>query len=432
MRRATRLAGLIVAAANMSGLLSSGRFAIAPTASAAFDQTGRGLAPASSDWIGWRGARRDGAILGLNAPAVWPEQLISRWKVDVGLGYASPLVVGNRVFQFSRVGENEVMSALDAATGGVVWRTSYPATFQMNNSTSAHGPGPKSTPVFFDGKLFSIGMAGTVTAFDAATGKQLWQKTGGPAQPIFTSHAFSPIVDAGRVIFHVGGNNQGALTAFDVETGDVRWSWTGDGPSYGSPVLATIDGVRQLVTLTQTKLIGVDPASGALLWERPFTNSSVTNAATPIVEDHTVIVSNGGPVVAVTVTRRAGQWVVEPAWENAETPYRLSNTVSTDGVLVGLSTRNSGQYFGVDIATGKMLWTSEPRQAGNAAILKAGNIWFSLESDGELVVARSSRTSFDVVQRYRLSDAETWTQPAFSGNRVFVKDVTMLSLWTWN
>src|SRR6187399_3721449 len=105
----------------------------------------------------------------------------------------------------------------------------------------------KSTPVFFDGKLFSIGMAGTVTAFDAATGKQLWQKAGGPAQPIFTSHAFSPIVDAGRVIFHVGGNNQGALTAFDVETGDVRWTWTGDGPSYGSPVLATIDGVRQLV-----------------------------------------------------------------------------------------------------------------------------------------------------------------------------------------
>ena len=428
MRRVTGSAAHFVAAV-IAVLICSGRSDLRLAATASTSQAGPGGA---TDWTGWRGAGRDGAILGLNAPAAWPDQLTQRWKIDVGLGYASPLVVGNRVFQFSRVGENEVMSGLDAATGSVLWRTSYPALFQMNNSTAVHGPGPKSTPVFFDGKLFAIGMTGAVTAFDATTGKQLWQKPGGPVQPIFTSHAFSPIVDAGRVIFHVGGNSQGALTAFDVATGDVRWTWPGDGPSYGSPVLVTIDGVRQLITLTQTKLVGVDPATGTLLWERPFTNSSVTNAATPIVVDRTVIVSNGGPVVAVTVTRRAGQWVVEPAWENTEAPYRLSNTVATSDVLVGLSTRNSGQYFGVDIATGKTLWTSEPRQASNAAILKAGALWFSLESDGELIVARSSRTAFDVVKRYKLSDAETWTQPAFSGSRVFVKDVSVLSLWTWN
>ena len=426
MRRASHFAILVAAVAAGSTWPGSGR------APALLAQTGRGSTPAQSDWTQWRGPNRDGGVLGLTVPASWPEQLTQRWKVEAGLGYASPLIVGTRVFQFSRVGDNEVMTAHDASTAAVVWRTSYPATFQMNNATSAHGPGPKSTPVYGDGRLFAIGMTGAVTAFDAATGKQLWQKPGGPVQPIFTTHAFSPLVDQGRVIFHVGGNNQGALTAFDVATGDVRWSWAGDGPSYGSPVLATIDGVRQIVTLTQTRLIAVDPATGVLLWERPFTNSSVTNAATPIVEGRTVIVSNGGPVVAVTVTRRAGQWAVEPAWENNDAPYRLSNTVLTDGVLFGLSTRNSGQYFGVDVATGKTLWTSEPRQAANAAILKAGNLWISLESDGELVVARSSRAAFDIVRRYKVSETDTWTQPAVSGNRVFVKDVSTLSLWTWN
>ena len=168
-------------------------------------------------------------------------------------------------------------------TGSVLWKVGYTATFTMNNATAVHGPGPKSTPLFFDGKLFSIGMTGIVTARDAATGRQLWQKPGSPIMPTFTTHAGSPIVDRGVVVFHVGGNNQGALTAFDLNTGDVKWSWDGDGPSYGSPIIADLEGTRQLITLTQTKLIGVDVATGSLLWERPFTNSSVTNAATPVL-----------------------------------------------------------------------------------------------------------------------------------------------------
>ena len=149
------------------------------------------------------------------------------------------------------------MTALDAATGAVVWRTGYTASFTMNSGAAQHGPGPKSTPAFADGKIFAIGMTGTVTAFDAATGRIVWQKPGTSVAPTFTTHAFSPIVDypsgpsgRGLVIFHVGGNNQGALTAFDVNTGDVKWRWDGDGPSYVSPIVATIAGTRQLVTLT--------------------------------------------------------------------------------------------------------------------------------------------------------------------------------------
>jgi len=385
-----------------------------------------------ADWPQWRGPNRDGSAGSFNAPAAWPEQLTRKWKTEVGLGYATPVLVGNRIYMFSRQGENETMSALDAASGAVRWKTGYPATFTMNNATARHGPGPKSTPVFASGKLFSIGMTGAVSAFDAATGKLLWQKPGSPIVPTFTTHAFSPVVEGNLAIFHVGGHNQGALTAFDVNTGDVKWSWNGDGPSYGSPIVATIDGARQVITLTQGKLIGVEVATGALLWERAFVSNNNTNSATPILFGRTIIASNGGPVVAVTVSKRNNQWVVENAWENADTPFRLSNSVLAGDLLFGLSTRNSGQYFAVDVKSGQTLWTSEPRQAGNAAIARAGELLFSLEDDAELVVVRASRTAFEVLKRYTVADSSTWAQASYSGNRVFVKDESTVALWTVN
>ena len=226
------------------------------------------------------GKNRDGSAAAFAEPKAWPDTLTRQWKVDVGLGYATPLVVGNRVYQFSRQGENETMTAVDAAAGKVLWQTGYKAIFTMQSAAAKHGPGPKSTPVFANGKLYTIGMTGAVTAFDAATGKQLWQKPGSDVVPFYTSHAFSPIVDRGLVIFHVGGHNQGALTAFDANTGAIKWSWNGDGPSYGSPILVDLDGTRQLITLTQAKLIGIDVGTGSLLWERPFVSANFTNAAT--------------------------------------------------------------------------------------------------------------------------------------------------------
>lgn len=386
----------------------------------------------AQDWTQWRGPNRDGAVPSFKEPASWPERLTQRWKVEVGLGYATALVVGERIYMFSRQGDDEVMSALDAASGKVLWRTGYPAPFTMSSAAVRHEKGPKSTPVFANGRLYAIGMTGVVTAYDAVTGKQLWQKPAPGVVPMYTSHSFSPLVDRGLVIFHVGGHNQGALTAFDVNTGDVKWSWNGDGPGYGSPIFVELGGTRQIVTITQGKLVGVDAATGSLLWERPFVSSNFTNSVTPTLYGQTLIMSNGGPTTAVTLTRRNNQWATESAWENADVAFRLSNTVIVGDMLFGLSTRNAGQYFGVDAKTGKTLWTSEGRQAENAAIARAGDLVFILESDGELVVVRGSQTAFQVLKRYQVADSETWAQPAISGNRIFVKDVSTLALWTLN
>jgi outer membrane protein assembly factor BamB len=391
-------------------------------------------AQSASDVTQWRGANRDGVVTGFTAPSTWPEQLTQRWKVEVGLGYATPLVVGNRVYVFARQGDDEVMLALDAATGKQIWRTGYAAPFEMNSASKVHGPGPKSTPVFSNGRLFSIGMTGTVTAWDAASGKQLWQKPGTPSLvPMYTTHAFSPIVDGPNVIFHVGGHDKGALTAFDTATGQERWRWAGDGPGYGSPIIGEFGGVRQLVTLTQAKVVGIDPRNGTALWERPFASSNFTSSITPVrFGDSVLIWTSSAPLTAIGISRTGTQWMAEQLWESMETPNRLSNAVADGDVMYGLTSRNMGQYYAVDAKTGKMLWSSEPRQAGNVAITRAGNVLFSLENDGDLVVFRASRTGFDVLKRYKVADAETWAQPAISGNRIFVRDVSSLTLWTLN
>jgi len=386
-----------------------------------------------ADWPQWRGPNRDASVGSFMAPGRWPEQLTMRWKVDVGLGYATPILVGSRLFMFARQGDNENMTAIDAATGAVLWRTGYPAVFTMNSGAAQHGPGPKSTPAYSDGKVFSIGMTGIVTAFEAANGRIIWQKPGTGVMPMFTTHAFSPLVDRGLVIFHIGGHNDGALTAFDVNTGDVKWRWAGDGPGYGSPILAELGGTHQIITLTQRRLVGVDAVTGILLWERPYTTPSTTNAQTPNLFGQTVIFGDAGnPVQAFAVSKQSNQWVTEVAWENNDTPMRLSNAVLVGDRLFGLSTRNSGQYFAIDAKTGKTLWTSEPRQALQAAIVHAGDLLFSLENDGELVIMRSNASAFEVLHRYKVAQTETWAPPVISGNRVFIKDVGTLALWTWD
>ena len=388
---------------------------------------------AATDVTQWRGPNRDGVVTGFTAPATWPESLTQRWKIDIGLGYATPLVVGNRLFVFSRQGGDEVMSAVDAASGKVLWRTAYPAPFEMNSAAKQHGPGPKSTPVFSNGRLYAIGMTGTVTAYDAASGKQIWQKPGSAPVPMYTTHAFSPVIDGGLVIFHVGGHDKGALTAFDVNTGAVKWTWAGDGPGYGSPIVGEFGGVRQVVTITQAKVVGVDAATGALLWERPFASSNFTNSITPVRYGQSVIIWNNiGSLTALNIARRNNQWVAEPAWESPDLPARLSNAVLDGDVMFGLTSRNMGQYFAFDVKTGKTLWTSDGRQAGNIALARAGSVLFSLENDGELVVLSTNRTAFQLLRRYKVADAETWAQPAISGNRIFVKDVSTLALWTVN
>jgi len=392
-----------------------------------------GAQRSSTDYPQWRGPNRDGALPSFATPATWPEALTMRWNVEVGEGYATPVLIGNRVFAFSRRGENEVLAALDAATGKELWQSSYPAPYTLVKAAVPHGMGPKATPVYADGKLFTFGISGILSAFDANTGKRLWQKTAPEVGPTFST-AQSPLVDRGLLIVHVGGHNKGALTAFDMNTGAPKWQWNGDGPGYGSPIIAEFGGMRQVVTFTQQNLVGVSAETGELLWQRPFKTPNEINALTPLIYSGTIIVSGQDQgVQALRIVKKGEQWTVEDAWRNDDMWFRLSNGIIVRDALFGLATQNSGHYFFVDAKTGKTLWRGEPRAAGNVSILKSGDLLFVLEDDGELVVASASNpTAFTPTRRYKVSERATWAQPAISGNRVFVKDLTTLALWTLN
>jgi outer membrane protein assembly factor BamB len=395
-------------------------------------QASRNQVEGRADWPQWRGANRDGAAT-FSLPAAWPEQLTQKWKVEVGTGYAAPITVGDRVYAFSRQGEDEVMRALDAATGKMIWETKYNATYKPNPAaTRTHGTGPKSTPVYADGRLYTLGMSGLVTAFDAATGKQLWQTPPPKTEPLYHT-AMSPIVDRGLVIVHVGGHNDGALTAFDARTGDVKWAWTGDGPAYGSPIVAELGGTRQVITMTQENLVGVAVASGQLLWRRPYTVRATRNAVTPIIHNQLVIVSGlGMPVSGFRVLGKSGQWSTEDVWVNNDATMDMSTGVVIGSTLFGFSPRNSGQYFAIDANTGQTLWLSEPRQGENAAVVRAGELWFALDTTAELKVAKANPKQFEILRRYDVADSATWAQPVLSGQRYFIKDLSTISLWTLN
>jgi outer membrane protein assembly factor BamB len=387
-------------------------------------------AQAPGDWPQWRGPGRDGVVTSFSPPAAWPDRLTRRWKVDVGIGYATPVVIGDRVFMFSRRGDNEVLAAFDTASGREIWTYSYAAPFTISPAAARHEKGPKSTPTFAEGRLYTLGMTNVVTAVDAASGKQLWQKPATPAQPLYHT-GMSPLVDRGLMIVHVGGHNQGSLTAYDVKSGTVKWHWDGDGPGYGSPMAVDVAGTRQIVTLTQENVIGVAAATGELLWKRPLTTPYTQNAITPILYNDIVIVSGlDHGVTAFRIAKKGAGWTTENVWQNTQVSMYMANGVILNDALVSLSHKNSGQFFALDAKTGKTIWTSAPRQAQNAAIARAGDLLFVLKDDAELVVARSGARGLEPIRSYTVADSATWSAPAISGDRIFVKDVSSLALWT--
>ena len=384
----------------------------------------------AADWPQWRGPNRDGRGATFTAPAQWPESLKRGWSVDVGGGHSSPVLAAGRLYIHTRQGDNEVVSAIDAATGKIVWQDRYAAPYQMNPAATTHGPGPKSTPVVAGGRVVTLGISGILSALDAQTGKVLWRKPA-PAEPPMYGTGMSPVVDGSLVVAHVGGHDKGALTAFDAATGAERWKWTGDGPGYGSPVIATLDGVKQIVTESQDKLVSVSAADGKLLWELPLKTPYTQNSVTPIIEKDLVIYSGlEHPLTAVRPVRRGSAWVPEKVWENPGASLYMNSPVLVGTTLYGMTHRNRGQFFAVDLATGKTLWTTRGREAENAAIVTSGALLFVLKTDAELVIARPDTASFDVLRRYTVADSPTWAHPVVDGNRLFVKDAASVTLWT--
>jgi outer membrane protein assembly factor BamB len=386
----------------------------------------------SQDWTQWRGPARDGAAA-LDESAPWPAELTRRWRLPVGSGQSSPVVAGDTLYVFSREKDAEVARALALSTGRELWRREYAAPYRVYPGAVSFGAGPKSTPVFHEGRLFTLGIGGILTAFDAKDGRIVWQKDfagrfKATAPPFGTS--MSPLVAQGRLIVHAGGHDGGALIAFDPATGAEKWALEGDGPSYSSPILTAFDGQDQIVIQVHRKIMGVDPASGRALWSLPFVTPCDQNIVTPLrVGDLIVASSEDTGTQGIRVVRKGSSWTPVVAWHTQEVSMYMSSPVLANGLVVGLSHRKRGQYFALDPATGAVQWTSEAGRGENAAFLVAGRSLLVLEGDGTLLVVPSDVSGFTPTRRYRVAESATFAHPVPSRAGLLIKDESGVSLY---
>ncbi len=390
-------------------------------------------------WNQWRGPTRDGQAVAAGQPAAWlpaawPAQLTLVWRTEVGLGHASPVTTDERVFVHSRSGEDEVVQAMDLTTGRTLWRQSYPVPYTRNPAAVSHDKGPKSTPLVADGRVFTVGITGILSAFAADSGKLLWRKDGSEfakTYPLYGA-ATSPLLADGLLVVHLGGHHQGALLALDPPSGEVKWRLSGDGPAYASPILATLAGQKQIVTQTDQRILGVDPQRGSVLWSLPFTTDWDQNIITPLAVGERLIFSGTGKgFFAVEVTRQGDALTPKTVWQNDQISAYMSTPVLSHGRLFGMAEQRKGQFFALNPQTGALLWTHDGRGGENAALIAAGDFVLLLNERAELWVLPAQAASFAPVAQYQAATSPTWAHPALTAHGLLIKDAESLTLWQW-
>ena len=246
----------------------------------------------AQDWPQWRGANRDAKVSGFTVPDSWPKELTQKWKITVGEGTdATPALVGDRLYVFTRQDGEEVTLCLNANTGEEIWKDSYEAPANLS-ADRAH-PGPRSSPAAADGVIVTFGISGTLSCLDASSGDLKWRKNDFPgALPRFNT-AMSPMIVDGLCIGEFGGQENAAVVAYELSTGNQKWKWESPGTTHSSSNLMTVGDMKIAVVMTSNNVVGINIADGALLWEIPFEAGRNRQCVTPIVDGQKVICCGG-------------------------------------------------------------------------------------------------------------------------------------------
>jgi outer membrane protein assembly factor BamB len=387
-----------------------------------------GAQAAPQEWNQWRGPARNGTVPAASTPK-WPAAWKRAWRVDVGEGYSSPVVAGGRVFVHSRRDPDELVTAIDLASGKVAWQSKYTAPFNKNQYATSVAKGPHATPLVVGNRVFTLGGIAVLSAWNAQTGALAWRKDYSASvdtSKMFTGTAASPLAEGGSVIVQVGSDVKGGrVIALDPQTGTERWTWTGKGPGYASPAVVAIGGVRQIVTMTNGSIEGIDAKSGGSLWSVPFPDEWHENIVTPVwTGTHLIVSGTRAGTHAYTLKLAAGKWQAAEAWKNPEVAMYMSTPVLADGVLYGLSSKKKGQIVAVDAATGALKWATEGRAGDQAAILLTPAHVLVFTTGGELVLIRRSPAKYDEERRYTVADSATWAVPVLLPDGLIVRDAS--------
>ena len=384
----------------------------------------------AQDWPQWRGENRDAKATGFTAPKTWPRELDKKWTVPVGQADGTPALVGNKVYVFTRQDADEVTLCLNAADGKEIWRDKYAA--QAATGPASRHPGPRSSPTVADGKVVTLGVRGTLSCLNAADGKVLWRKDDISGWPQFFT-GMSPIVVDGLCIAQLGGRDNGMIAAYDLASGKEKWKWTGEAPSYASPVLMNVGGMKLVIAQTDKSLLAFNAEDGKVAWQIPFAASGMGayNATTPIVDGDTLIYAGSGrSATAVKLEKNGDSITAKELWKNADLSPQFNSPVLKNGMIFGLTRR--GNFICVNAKTGQTVWTDPTgNRGGFGSIVDAGSVLLALTPKSELIVIQPSDKEYTELASIKVANKETYAYPVLAGNRLFVEDQDSLTLWTF-
>lgn len=385
---------------------------------------------AAEDWPQFLGPERAGVYRGPALAESWGAQGPKVvWRKPVGAGFSGPVVVQGRVILFHRVGNEEVVESLDARTGAAQWRYAYPTSYRDD---FGFDEGPRAVPVVSGGIVYTFGAEGQLHAIDLAKGTRIWSEDTMRRFKVpkgFFGAAGSPLVEDGRVLANVGGPNAG-IVAFEARSGKVLWTATSDQASYSSAVGATIGGRRLAIFLTRAGLVGLDPAAGSVVFQRPWRAriAASVNAATPLVIGDLMFISAeygpGAGVLRVQGSMLSELWTSDEVLTN-----HYATSVHHNGYLYGFHGRQEfGQSFrAVELRTGKVRWSQDRFLAGTVTL--AGDRLVILREAGELVIAAASPDAFRPLARAQILPGTVRAYPALSDGFLFARnDNTLICL----
>jgi outer membrane protein assembly factor BamB len=382
--------------------------------------TGGGApAPAETgaDWPGFRGPRRDGIIRGTRIRTDWSASPpVALWRRPVGPGWSSFAVHGDLLFTQEQRGPDEIVACYRLTTGAPVWTHRDAVRFYESNG----GPGPRGTPTFRDGRIYTLGATGIVSVLDAGDGAVVWSRNAAADADMKVPQwgfASSPLVVDDLVIVAAAGR----LVAYDLATGDPRWLGASRGGSYSSPHPLTIGGIAQVLLLSDTGATSVALADGRLLWEHPWGPSIVQPA---VIADGDLLinaVNSGGGIGTrrIAVAHGPGGWTVDERWtSNGLKPY-FNDLVIHNGHAFGFD----GSILAcIDLEGGQRKWKGGRYGNGQLVLLADQDLLLVLSEEGELALVRATPDQFTELARFPAIEGKTWNHPVLVGDVLLVRN----------
>ncbi len=395
-----------------------------------------------SEWPQWRGPRGDGSVATHSEAKNWPAELTLLWEREIGGGYAGPVAARGSIWVHARQAEEEIVTRLDLHTGEDRWIRQHPVPFEQDEAALKHGRGPYSTPTLVDNRLVTLGVTTILSVWEADTGTLLWRRDFSPEfDPSYTffGSAASPLVWGGLCFVHPGGSlvpeigklEPGAMIALRLEDGSEAWRWTGDGPGLGAtPVVYEPGGQPQLIFKTRTQIVGVDPRTGSELWRIPFQVLEDNTITTPLLIGNRLLTSDYDVgVFAWSLIAVGGTSTPRMLWSTREASLSMSSPVVVGDQVVGFSHLHKGQLFGLDPATGRVLWQGEPKWGEHATLISWGGHLLVFREDSSLVVGEVSRDGLQILRRYQLGSTGTWAHPAIVDNLILFRSGKRLATY---